>query len=381
MNKNLIKSILLIITYAVLLVLVLLKVDLLWAVVAKLLNSMKPLFLGFAIAFVLNRPCTFFFRLYDRGLGGTKGAGLSRPLAVLSSYVAMLVVVVALFSFVLPQMIESLRLFVNSLGGYMANLQALADEVFALFDREGVDFSGLNTYLRDMLNGVLNTASNAASHVMVITGNVISMGVTLVLSVVFSVYMLSGRETLLSQCGRVMRAYVPSPWSKRIQSVVELSADTFTNFVSGQLTEACILGGLCALGMCFIQSNYAALVGVIVGMTALIPVAGAYIGAVLSAFLLLMVSPWRALIFLIFLGILQQIEGNVIYPRVVGTSIGLPGIWVLAAVTVGGGLFGLLGVLLSVPVASVLYTLLKQDVHRRLEKQSPAATGPEKTKS
>ena len=125
---------------------------------------------------------------------------------------------------------------------------------------------------------------------------------------------------------------------------------------------------LCALGMLFIQSDYAALVGVIVGTTALIPV----IGAVLPAFLLLMVDPWRALAFLVFLGILQQIEGNVIYPRVVGTSIGLPGIWVLAAVTVGGGLFGLLGVLLSVPAASVLYTLLKRDVHRRLEEKMPA---------
>ena len=126
------------------------------------------------------------------------------------------------------------------------------------------------------------------------------------------------------------------------------------------------------MGTFFIQADYAALIGVIVGVSALIPVAGAYIGAILSAFLLVMVSPVRALIFLIFLSILQQIEGNVIYPRVVGTSIGLPGIWVLTAVTVGGGLFGLLGVLLSVPAASVLYTLLKRNVHRRLEEKMPA---------
>ena len=236
----------------------------------------------------------------------------------------------------------------------MANLQALADEVFALFDREGVDFSSLNEYLRRGLEGVLNTATNAASHVLVITSGVISMGVTLVLAIVFSVYMLSGREKLLSQCRRVMRAYLPGSWADRVQSVVQLSADTFTNFVSGQLTEACILGVLCALGMLFIQSDYAALV------------MGAYIGAVLPAFLLLMVDPWRALAFLVFLGILQQIEGNVIYPRVVGTSIGLPGIWVLAAVTIGGGVVGLVGVLLSVPVASVLYALLRRDVHKRL---------------
>ena len=359
MNKNLLRSILLIITYSVVLVLVLVKIDLIWAVAAQILGALKPLFLGFAIAFVLNRPCTFFFRLYHGGLAGRKLDRFSRPLAVLSAYVALVVVVTALFSFVLPQVADSIRLFVSSLSGYMANLQALADEVFALFDREGVDFSSLNEYLRRVLEGVLNTATNAASHVLVITSGVISMGVTLVLAIVFSVYMLSGREKLLSQCRRVMRAYLPGSWADRVQSVV-------------QLTEACILGVLCALGMLFIQSDYAALVGVIVGTTALIPVMGAYIGAVLPAFLLLMVDPWRALAFLVFLGILQQIEGNVIYPRVVGTSIGLPGIWVLAAVTVGGGLFGLLGVLLSVPAASVLYTLLKRDVHRRLEEKMPA---------
>ena len=127
------------------------------------------------------------------------------------------------------------------------------------------------------------------------------------------------------------------------------------------------------MGTFFIQADYAPLIGVIVGVSALIPVAGAYIGAILSAFLLVMVSPVRALVFLIFLSILQQIEGNVIYPRVVGTSIGLPGIWVLTAVTVGGGLFGLLGVLLSVPVASVLYTLLRRDVGRRLSTRQEEA--------
>ena len=126
------------------------------------------------------------------------------------------------------------------------------------------------------------------------------------------------------------------------------------------------LGGLCAAGMLFIQADYAPLIGVIIGASAIIPVAGAYIGAIVSALLLVMVSPIKALVFLVFLVVLQQIEGNVIYPKVVGTSIGLPGIWVLAAVTIGGGVGGLVGVLLSVPVASVLYALLRRDVHKRL---------------
>ena len=147
---------------------------------------------------------------------------------------------------------------------------------------------------------------------------------------------------------------------------VHLTADTFTAFVSGQLIEACILGGLTALGMLFIQADYAPLIGVIVGATALIPMVGAFLGGAVSAVLLIMVSPLKALIFLVFLLCLQQFEGNVIYPRVVGSNVGLPAIWVLAAVTVGGGLFQFVGILVSVPVASVLYTLLRRDVHRRL---------------
>ena len=193
------------------------------------------------------------------------------------------------------------------------------------------------------------------------------MVVTGILALVFSIYMLSGRDNLLRQCRRLVDAYIPKKIAVPLLDIVHLTSDTFSRFVVGQLIEACILGGLCAAGMLFIQADYAPLIGVLIGCTALIPVVGAYVGAIVSALLLLVVSPIKALIFLIFLVILQQVEGNVIYPRVVGTSIGLPGIWVLTAVTVGAGLGGIPGVLLSVPVASVLYTLLRRDVHKRLD--------------
>ena len=183
-------------------------------------------------------------------------------------------------------------------------------------------------------------------------------------------------DRLLSQCRHLVQAYLPQRMSRVVFDVCQLTADTFTKFVSGQLIEACILGVLCFLGMTVLHLSYAPLIGVIVGVSALIPVAGAYLGAILSALLLLMVSPIQALTFLIFLVILQQVEGNLIYPRVVGTSVGLPGIWVLAAVTVGGGLFGFLGMLVGVPTASVLYTLLRRDVHRRLGKTEDEGDSP-----
>ena len=342
MPKKWMQSILMIITYTVLLVLALVKFDWILALLGQVLSSCKPLFMGFAIAFVLNRPCAFFCRNYERNLG-PRWKKLGRPLAVFTSYLVLIAAIVALFSFILPQVGRSLRTFVGGLNGYIANLQLLLNQAAAYLDWEALDLTSLNSYLREVLEGLLASITNAATHVMTVTTSIISMFVTLVLAVVFSIYMLAGKETLLSQGRRVLRAYLPARYAGTVSDVIRLTATIFTNFVSGQLIEACILGGLCAMG------------------------------TFLSAFLLVMVSPVRALVFLIFLSILQQIEGNVIYPRVVGTSIGLPGIWVLTAVTVGGGLFGLLGVLLSVPVASVLYTLLRRDVGRRLSTRQEEA--------
>ena len=379
MPKSWMKSILLIITYTVLLVLVLMNNALIFALLGRLLSACRPLFIGFAIAFVLNQPCSFFCRHYERHLGA-RGKTLGRPLALLTSYLALIAAIVALFSFVLPQVGESIRLLAASLGGYISNLQTLLNEAAAYLDWESInlDLNSLYNYLRELLNGVLSGMSGAATQLMTVTGNIISMFVTLVLAIVFSIYMLAGKDKLLRHGRTLLRSYLPQRWAERVSDVIRLTAEIFSSFVSGQLIEACILGGLCALGTFFIQADYAALVGVIIGVSALIPVAGAYIGALLSAFLLVMVDPVRALVFLIFLAVLQQIEGNVIYPRVVGTSIGLPGIWVLAAVTVGGGLFDLIGVLLSVPTASVIYALVKRDVRRRLGEPAEAEPGEEK---
>lgn len=373
MDKKLFKSILLIITYAVVLVMVLARLDVLAGGLGILLSVFKPLIIGFCLAFVLNRPCQFFFRLYSRGLDKTSARGAARPLAVLTSYLALIIVVVAIFSFVLPKLVESIQTFVLNLSGYIANAQNTINHLleYLHLDIEQLDLSKLNTTLEGILNNALKFLSNLGPQIVEFTTGLVSIVVTGVLALVFSIYMLSGRDKLLGQCRRLLKAYVPAKVAGPISDVVSLTAATFTKFVTGQCIEACILGGLCTVGMLFIQPDYAPLIGVTVGASALIPVAGAYIGAILSAVLLLMVSPLKAFIFVIFLIILQQVEGNVIYPRVVGTSLGLPGIWVLAAVTVGGSLMGVPGILISVPIASVAYTLLRQDVRKRLDK--PAA--------
>ena len=378
MDKKLFKNILLLITYTVLLVLAIVRFDDLAHLLRSILVIFRPLFIGFAIAFVLNRPCRFFSRLYARGLRGRAGAAV-QPLAVFTSYVALIAAITAIVAFVLPQVVASLELFVSNISAYMLRLQRWIDTLVFNLDLgllEQLDLSSLTNALRDLMGQALNLVTSTLPHLFSITSTVVSVIVTGVLAVVFSIYMLSGGDRLLSQCRHLVQAYLPQRMSHVVFDVCQLTADTFTKFVSGQLIEACILGVLCFLGMTVLHLSYAPLIGVIVGVSALIPVAGAYLGAILSALLLLMVSPIQALTFLIFLVILQQVEGNLIYPRVVGTSVGLPGIWVLAAVTVGGGLFGFLGMLVGVPTASVLYTLLRRDVHRRLGKTEDKDDGP-----
>lgn len=221
-----------------------------------------------------------------------------------------------------------------------------------------------------MLNGALDALTNTLPHLIGMTSVVISGVVTGVISLVFSVYMLSGGPRLVAQCRRLVTTYLPKRISGPLLSVTRLTVDTFSKFISGQVTEAFILGGLCFLGMCIFRFDYAPLIAVIIGVSALIPVAGAYLGAGISAVLLVMIDPMQAVWFLVFLVTLQQLEGNIIYPRVVGTSMGLPGIWVLAAVTVGGALLGLAGIVVSVPITAVLYTLLKRDLRTRIAVQA-----------
>ncbi len=368
MDNKLFRKLLLLITYAIVLVAFLVKIDAVTGWVAGALKAFQPLFIGFAVAFILNRPCNYFARLYEAHLP-EKLRRAARGLAIVTSYVILLAAVAILISLVVPQLILSIQTFVGNLSAYAANLQTLYDSVVERFDLEllaDVNFSALLTNsLKSLLSGALNLLTTTIPQIVTVTGTVISGVVTALLSLIFSVYMLAGAPRLVSQCRRLTVTYLPRRVSEPVLAVARLTADTFTRYISGQLTEACILGGLCFIGMCLFRFDYAPLISVVIAVSALIPVAGAYIGAVVAALLLVMIDPLEALLFLVFLVILQQLEGNLIYPRVVGSSLGLPGIWVLAAVTVGGSLLGFVGLIVSVPVTAILYTLLRRDVARR----------------
>ena len=368
MDKKMFRSLILLITYAVVLVAVIVKLDAVLGWLGGVVSAFQPLLIGAVIAFILNRPCNFFARLYERALPG-KALAAARPLGVASAYLVVLALITALVALVVPELTHSIEMFIGNLNAYAANFQALLDWVVAKLDLEqlaNLDLSaGISDSLKNLLTGALDALTNTLPHLIGMTSVVISGVVTLVISLVFSIYMLSGAPRLTAQCRRLVRAYLPGRAADTVLSVTRLTADTFSKYINGQVVEACILGILCFIGMCIFRFDYAPLISVAVGVFALIPIAGAYLGAVLAVLLLVMIDPWEAVWFLVFLVVLQQLEGNLIYPRVVGTSMGLPGIWVLAAVTVGGSLLGLVGMVVSVPLAAVAYTLLKRDLRAR----------------
>ena len=340
-----------------------------------MISAFKPLLIGFAVAFILNRPCNFFAGLYGKKLP-EKAAKAARPLAVVTCYLIVVLLLAGVVALVVPELVKSIQTFAGNLSTYAGNFQALYDSIVEKLDLQSLADLNLSSAIREplskLLSGVLNALTNTLPQFITMTSVLVSGAITAVLALVFSIYMLSGGPKLTAQCRRLVTAYLPERVSAPLLRVLRLTADTFTKYVSGQLIEACILGGLCFLGMCLFRFDYAPLISVVIGVSALIPVAGAYIGGAVAVLLLVMISPLEAFLFLVFLVVLQQLEGNLIYPRVVGTSMGLPGIWVLAAVTVGSSMLGFVGLIASVPVTAVLYTLLRGDLHRREGADPPA---------
>ena len=227
---------------------------------------------------------------------------------------------------------------------------------------DDVNWKEAVTKLLNLLyQGVGGTFSIAAGMLT----SVVSGTMNLIIGLIFSIYLLMGKDRLRNQLNRLMNQYIRPRWNQKVHYLFTVLDDCFHRYIVGQCTEAVILGALCTLGMLLFQFPYATMIGAVIGFSALIPVAGAYIGGAIGFLLIFTVSPAKAVLFLVYLVILQQLEGNLIYPRVVGTSIGLPGLWVLSAVTVGGGILGIGGMLLGVPVAAAVYRLIRTDLKNR----------------
>lgn len=343
-----------------------------WEAFSKLLlavvSAAAPLLLGFVIAYVLNILMSFYEKHYFPGQQKKTWVQNSRrAVCLLTALLTLFGIVALMIGLVVPELISCVKLLLASVEPAVEQLldSKWIGQILPADLLTQLDAINWQDYLSKGLKLLASGIGGAAGAIYATVSSLISSLVTVFISLIFAVYLLLGRDRLKSQCGRTLRCYLPGKWHSRVLHWLEVFNDCFHRYIVGQCLEAVILGVLCILGMTVFRFPYAMMIGTLIGFTALIPIAGAYIGAGVGAVMILTESPLKALLFLLFIVILQQLEGNLIYPKVVGSSIGLPALWVLAAVTVGGGLMGVLGMLLGVPIAAALYRLLREDVIRR----------------
>lgn len=332
----------------------------------SLLQAAAPLLLGCVLAYAINILMSFYEVHYFPRSTNSALIKSRRPVCMLAAFLTLAVLVMFIVKLVVPELVSCIKLLagqvpaaIDDLLAWLETKNIVPEDILASL--QTVDWRARAQQMIGILTSGISSAMGAAVSAAV---SVFSGAVTVLLALIFSIYLLMGKEKLGNQIHRLMLRYVKPGIHAKVGYVLSVLNDSFHKYIVGQCTEAVILGALCTVGMLALNLPYATMTGTVIAFTALIPVAGAYIGAGVGAFMILTVSPVKAIVFLIFIVVLQQLEGNLIYPRVVGSSLGLPAIWVLTAVTLGGGLMGIPGMLLCVPLASALYRLVKEDVNR-----------------
>ena len=373
LNKKSLRGIFLGVAGCIVLYWLLHETDRVAGILAKAFGIISPFVVGAAIAFVLNVP----MRSIEGGLKNISNAGWRRALALILTIIAVVLVLYGVIYFLVPQISETVESLIGTLPGffrrvekavmdYLADNPELLEWLYEYTDFTAVNWSSLIEKAVTLVTDGLGTVVDKAVSTVISLSNGIFNGV---LSVVFAVYCLIRKEILARQGRRILYSFLPESVCDETIRILRMTNTTFSRFISGQCLEAVILGAMFAVCMSIFKMPYMPLISVIIAITALVPIVGAFAGCIIGAFFILVVDPALAFWFVILFLALQQIEGNLIYPRVVGTSIGLPGMWVLVAVAIGGGLMGVGGMLIMIPLASVVYSLLREVTNRRLSKR------------
>lgn len=334
-----------------------------------LYDLVEPLLMGTILAMVLNVPLAFIEKHLFRKNPTPKKEKARRPLAILLALVLVIGVFVGIAVLVIPELTGAVSIVISSVTGALDQMAVLeSSEDFAQLpfapwlEKLDIDWLTMKTQVESWMQQLSSTVLGSTASAL---GSAASSLIDGVVAFVFCIYVLTNKETLTRQIGRLARVWLPERLTNTMSHVFDVCADVFQQFIVGQTTEAVILGTLCGIGMAILRIPYAPMVGALVGVTALIPYVGAFLATIVGAFMILTVNPFKALVFVIYLLALQQVEGNLIYPKVVGAKINLPAMWVLAAITVGGNLAGPIGMLLGVPAASAAYALLKEATQER----------------
>ena len=345
------------------------------------IGAATPLIIGCIMAYVVNILMGFYEKWYDKLFQVEVAVKIKRIVCLILAFLSLFGIVTLIVNLVLPELINCIASFIRLIPGA---LQLLIDfvgkeQILKFFPElaNGFDLTTISAEVEGLIKTVIGGVGGAVGSLVAAVSSAASIIVNVVIGLIFSLYVLLDKEKLGEQTRCVVRTYLPKTADK-VFYVTKVLDESFHSFIVGQCIEAVVLGGLCIVGMLLLQFPYAVMIGVFIGFTALIPIAGAYIGAVVGAIMILTVSPLQALQFLAFVVVLQQLEGNLIYPKVVGQSIGLPGIWVLTAITIGGGVLGIGGMLLAVPLFAAAYRLVKEDVERRNPKELSAEDAAER---
>jgi len=362
------KDIIIIISYIALVIFALVNFSKILAFLGKVISIFSPFLLGIILAFVLNVLNNFIEKKIFGKIKPSKiWNKIKRPLCITLSLILVFLTIFFVMNLLIPQLKNSASLFTDTLPAYKEDIIGILNKFDideSTVNKVGEYLDNFGKVITDYIKGNSKDVITVTTEVATSVVNIISKGI---ITLVFAIYMIAQKETLSRQINKVMKAYLKPKTINKINTVGTLANKTFSNFVTGQCLEALIFGSLVFVGMLIFRFPYASTIGVLLGFTALIPIFGAFIGTAIGFILIMMVSPVKAILFVVFIIVLQQIEGNLIYPRVVGKSIGLPGMWVLLSVTVGGSIGGILGMLIATPLCSLLYALFTRMINDRLK--------------
>lgn len=372
MDKNKVKSIRGLILFAAVVILGIIYSKEVWNVIALFFVFLKPFIIGGAIAFVINILMNRIEKSFFSKAKGKFISGVKRPISIVTSLLLVVLVVALVFVIVVPQLGRTIKeigmqipVFLNDVYVWLEKQFIAYPEILEQLKKlEDMKFDW-NSVIASVAGFMTNGIGNVITSTVNVASNIVGGVVNAVIAFIFAIYVLFQKEKLSNQCDRVLMAYCKTPAYLYVKKVFALLHKNFSSFIAGQCLEAVILGGMFFVVLTILGFPYALLIGVLIAFTALIPIVGAFIGCAVGVFLILMDDPVKALWFLVIFLVLQQLEGNLIYPKVVGNSVGLPSIWVLVAVSVGGSMMGVPGMLIFIPIVSTLYALLKEDVNRR----------------
>lgn len=379
LNSKNVKKILLIITYTVLLCFALLNLNVVFKVLGYILNLLKPFIYGFCLAFILNIPLSKFESMFKNRKKNQKNKAAKpttekkntklRVAGIAFSILIFIGIIFLTLFLVIPEFINTISIFKDNIPEAFENVKEWLKTLMVNYPEITEKITSYQpdwVALEADITKIIKTAATGIIGISIdFVVGLFSGVVNLVMGFVFAIYMLMQKEGLIHQSKRVLKAYLPENKSEKVLRIGSITNDTFKKFFGGQFIEAILLGVLCFIGMKIFGMPYALTISVLVGVTALIPVFGAFFGTAIGAILILAVDPMKAVWFVVYIIVLQQIDGNLIYPKIVGDSVGLPGIWVMLAVLIGGNSLGVIGMLVGVPIASVIYKLIKEYVDKQ----------------